>query len=67
MSSNLLESRGRVAATLPPHLTRLLATADTAIQRNDRILGVQCILLIFAEFDRAALWEAGMDTTHDAA
>jgi hypothetical protein len=67
MSSNLLGSRRCVAATLPPHLRLLLATADTAIQRNDRILGVQCILLIFAEFDRAALWEAGMDTTRDAA
>lgn len=41
-------------ATLPPKLRVLLATADTATQRNDRILGVQCILQIFAGFDRAA-------------
>lgn len=41
-------------ATLPPKLRVLLATADTATQRNDRILGVQCILQIFAGFDRAS-------------
>ena len=39
--------------SLPPRLKVLLATADTATQRNDRILGVQCILQIFAGFDRA--------------
>ncbi len=38
---------------LPPRLKVLLATADTATQRNDRILGVQCILQIFAGFDSA--------------
>jgi len=38
---------------MPPGLRVLLATADTATQRNDRILGVQCILQIFAGFDRA--------------
>jgi hypothetical protein len=38
---------------LPPRLRVLLATADTATQRNDRILGVQCILQIFAGFDSA--------------
>ena len=43
---------------LPPRLRVLLATADTATQRNDRILGVQCILQIFAGFDRAAPPEA---------
>jgi hypothetical protein len=42
------------ARALPPRLRLLLATADTATQRNDRILGVQCILQIFAGFDRAA-------------
>lgn len=52
---------------LPPRLRLLLATADTAIDRNDRILGVQCILQIFAGFDRAAPWETGMDTSLDAA
>ncbi len=38
---------------LSPRLRVLLATADTATQRNDRILGVQCILQIFAGFDSA--------------
>lgn len=38
---------------LPPRLRVLLATADTATERNDRILGVQCILQIFAGFDSA--------------
>lgn len=42
------------AHALPPRLRLLLATADTATERNDRILGVQCILQIFAGFDRAA-------------
>ena len=41
------------APALPPRLRLLLATADTATQRNDRVLGVQCILQIFAGFDRA--------------
>ena len=36
---------------LSPRLKVLLATADTATERNDRVLGVQCILQIFAEFD----------------
>lgn len=36
---------------LSPRLKVLLATADTATERNDRVLGVQCIVQIFAEFD----------------
>lgn len=38
---------------LPPRLRVLLATADAATERNDRILGVQCILQIFSGFDSA--------------
>jgi hypothetical protein len=53
------------AQSLPPRLKLLLATADTATQRNDRILGVQCILQIFAGFDRSAAEPA--ETTNSAA
>ncbi len=56
-----------VAPSLSPRLRLLLATADTAIDRNDRILGVQCILQIFAGFDRTAPWDMDSDGTRSAA
>jgi hypothetical protein len=52
---------------LAPRLRVLLATADTATLRNDRILGVQCILQIFAGFDRSAPWDTDIGATRDAA
>lgn len=55
------------AQSLPPRLKLLLATADTATQRNDRILGVQCILQIFAGFDRSAAEPAESVETADSA
>ena len=50
--TNLLPSGH--TSSVPARLKLLLATADTATQRNDRVLGVQCILQIFAGFDGAA-------------
>jgi hypothetical protein len=61
-----LPAAGATAA-LPPRLRLLLATADTATLRNDRILGVQCILQIFAGFDRSAPWDTDIGATRDAA
>lgn len=48
---------------LSSRLKALLAAADSATERNDRVLGVQCILQIFAEFDKSCAASAQCEPT----